>query len=353
MGAWGPGVFSNDAACDARDEWRGLLVDGVDPAEASCRLVSRFGSSLEEVEFWTGLAAAQHETGHLQDDVRDRALALIESGEGLEEWDGAARARALSRLADKLRGPQPKPKKLRGPRPSPDPGVEVGDVLRVWSEDRARWSLFAVIDVLTDSRARRRDPVLVGLYTPEDATEPPPAEDLAGLPYLSAVGDLAQWDELPDDHPFDAPEMLICMVSRPDDVFGPGVGEIVARGIERTEELPGGEDVFGNGPDDRYVYAPMGSFASLVAHVSFEKEWRMCREATRRRLGPGHDAVRERFEQRQALQAEFWTGEMRKLLDHDEFDDADLSPREARMLGELREGAREMLEMFERRDEDD
>jgi hypothetical protein len=149
MGAWGPGIFSNDTAAGARDEWREALIAGADPRAASERIVARFGRD-EDTDFWTGLAAAQHETGHLQDDVRERALAIIAAGGDLELWedgDRRGRERALERLAAKLRGPQPAPKKLRGPRPGIDSGVEFGDVVRLWSSDRKRCALFAVVAV--------------------------------------------------------------------------------------------------------------------------------------------------------------------------------------------------------------
>jgi len=94
--------------------------------------------------------------------VRDRALALIEAGGDAELYEeGApARLRTLRRLADKLTGPQPKPKKLRGPRPGPDPGVEVGDVVRIWSSDRSAPVLYAATRMHEHERKRR--PELLG-----------------------------------------------------------------------------------------------------------------------------------------------------------------------------------------------
>src|SRR3954471_12155350 len=87
MGAWGPGIFSNDLAADARAEWRDALIAGEDPPDASARILSEYSAALDETEFWTGLAAAQHETGHLQPAVRDRALAIIEAGGDIEDWE--------------------------------------------------------------------------------------------------------------------------------------------------------------------------------------------------------------------------------------------------------------------------
>src|SRR2546423_11948988 len=80
MGAWGPGIFSNDLAADARAEWRDALIAGEDPPDASARIVSEDSAALGETEVWTGLAAAPHETGHLQPAPRGRRLAVIQAG---------------------------------------------------------------------------------------------------------------------------------------------------------------------------------------------------------------------------------------------------------------------------------
>ena len=93
--------------------------------EATPRLLKSFEDYLGEDEdteklFWMVLAAAQFETGRMLPEVRDRALAIIEGGgdvnRSLEDGDevlARQRLRVLERLAEKLRGPQPKPKRLR------------------------------------------------------------------------------------------------------------------------------------------------------------------------------------------------------------------------------------------------
>jgi hypothetical protein len=117
MGAWGPGVFSNDFAADVRGVWRDGVLDGVEPEALQARLVEEFGG-LEDEVFWPALAAAQHETGRLTDDVRDRAVAVIDAGADVEDWEELAgqRARVLARLRAKLLGPPIAPKRLRRPR---------------------------------------------------------------------------------------------------------------------------------------------------------------------------------------------------------------------------------------------
>jgi hypothetical protein len=300
MGAWGPGIFANDTAADARDEWREALIAGDDPRAASERIVARSGSD-DDTDFWTGLAAAQHETGHLQDDVRERALAIIAAGGDLELWDenAGARARALERLAAKLRGPQPAPKKLRGPRPGPDPGVEIGDVLRVWSEDRKRSALFMVAAITEFERSRW--PVVLGLGTETD----------------------------------EAPLLLTCMVDRPGDEFGPEIGEIVARGVTPPPL-----------PSDFDDWSDHGSFASLVAEVEAIE--------TRGRLRGADDEAREDLERGSAMMQRFWLEGLRQQ--HEQvlsMDADDLSPREAALLRELQEAAAAMLADWDSDEDDD
>src|SRR2546423_11102015 len=91
MGAWGPGIFSNDLAADARAEWRDALIAGEDPPHASARIVSEYSAALDETEFLTGLAAAPYETGHPPPAPRDRALAIIEAGGGIQDLAEAGR----------------------------------------------------------------------------------------------------------------------------------------------------------------------------------------------------------------------------------------------------------------------
>jgi hypothetical protein len=123
MGAWGPGIFSNDTAADVRSEYRELLEDHVPDEEATQRVIASNGvlAPEEEHELWLALAAAQHEVGRLDDEVRRKALDVIDGEQGLDLWAAAGsdalrkRRQALAKLRDQLTGPQPAPKKLRRP----------------------------------------------------------------------------------------------------------------------------------------------------------------------------------------------------------------------------------------------
>ena len=124
MGAWGPGILSDDTAEDVRDDFKDLIADGLSAEDATRRLLDEWAETLADPDeapvFWLALAATQSSMGRLQDDVRDRALAVIDSGEDLQRWEEDASAadvrkrRAnLDKLRAQLTGPQKAPTKVR------------------------------------------------------------------------------------------------------------------------------------------------------------------------------------------------------------------------------------------------
>ena len=101
---------------------------------------ARYATSLSDPDtgsvFWFALAAAQWKTGRLLPEVKDRALAEIESGADLRQWREGnplglqRRKRALDNLAVQLRAAPPPPKRIRAPfRPETRHGVCTGLVL--------------------------------------------------------------------------------------------------------------------------------------------------------------------------------------------------------------------------------
>jgi len=123
VGAWGPGIFSDDLACDIRAAYRELLEDGVSDAEASNRIINEYdGMDIDEAHIlWLALAAAQASLGRLEESVKQRALEIIDADVGLELWveEGppsvAKRKAALAKLRETLTGPQKPRSKVRRP----------------------------------------------------------------------------------------------------------------------------------------------------------------------------------------------------------------------------------------------
>ena len=133
MGAWGPGIFSDDTTVDIRTDLRSWLETGLSDDDATMKVLE--GQDLSDPRVWLGLAAAQHLLGRLDPAVRDRALQIIDSGEDLEDWadasppDRTARARALNRLRAQLVGPQPA-RRVVAPKWKHHTDLLVGDLLR-------------------------------------------------------------------------------------------------------------------------------------------------------------------------------------------------------------------------------
>lgn len=150
MGAWGPAVFSDDTACDIRTDYRELLEDGVDDAEATRRVIEEC-QHLGEDEvhvLWLALAAAQASLGRLDDSVKSEALRVIDEGIGLELWaeagakELAARKKALAKLRETLTGPQKVPTTVRRPWAHVT-DLSPGDVL-AYRRPRGEYVLFRV-----------------------------------------------------------------------------------------------------------------------------------------------------------------------------------------------------------------
>ena len=110
VGAWGTAIFSNDTSSDVRTEFRDLIADGLEPREATDRLVASYepGSGADDAaDFWLGLALAQHRLGRLLPDVHRAAVAAAQQ-EDLRRWepeDREKRVRAVSKALDELASP--------------------------------------------------------------------------------------------------------------------------------------------------------------------------------------------------------------------------------------------------------
>jgi hypothetical protein len=232
MGAWGTAIFSDDTALDIREEWREAILDGLSAEDATARLLDSFddhlGDDEDEKLFWIALAAVQFETGRLLPHVRDRALAIIEGGGDVNRWfeDGdevlaRRRRRVLERLAAKLREGQTKPKRLRRRRSLSVP-FEVGDMVRVSAEDGEGDALVLVVGHV-DEPGIEHDPVVAALDWCGGAM--PAREALRRLPILR--------------DPYAPHRRLLIWVTTlsKGDVFGPRVGEVIAKGVSPSEPL--------------------------------------------------------------------------------------------------------------------
>jgi hypothetical protein len=121
MGSWGTGIFSDDMACDVRAQFRQKLDDGKSPTAARKALLQHLKPALVDSDdgpvIWLALAATQVECDCLEEQVRTKALAIIDAGGDIERWREAdnpklvnGRKAVLARLRAKLAKPRPKSK---------------------------------------------------------------------------------------------------------------------------------------------------------------------------------------------------------------------------------------------------
>jgi hypothetical protein len=137
MGTWEAGIFSDDIAADARDEYRSHLEYGLQGADATDRVLLEFRDSKDDVDagppLWLSLAATQIKLGRLEARVQKRALEIIDGGIDLARFAETpkllnARRKILNRLRSQLVGPQRSSVKVRPFIPS-DCDWEAGEVV--------------------------------------------------------------------------------------------------------------------------------------------------------------------------------------------------------------------------------
>lgn len=168
MGNWGTGLFSDDEACDIRDEFRALIAGGLEPRGAVTRLakqyLTRASDDCERAVFWMALAATAWRCGRLTPLLRRRALACIAKGGDIQRWEDDApelvpkRKAAFEALRGQLLSPQPPatriPKTYRhnfGWRPGDAIAFRVRSgrtvIMRVLGIDRYRADELPVMDI--------------------------------------------------------------------------------------------------------------------------------------------------------------------------------------------------------------
>jgi hypothetical protein len=122
MGTWGTGLYSDDIACDVRDDYKDILGDGIPEPEATKRLMEQWKNELSDPDtasvFWLTLADVQWNLGRLQVKVKKEAYSVIENGSDITRWLPdkklvIKRKGVLERLSQKLDTPQSAEKKVK------------------------------------------------------------------------------------------------------------------------------------------------------------------------------------------------------------------------------------------------
>ena len=160
MGAWGPAIFSDDLACDLRDEFKDLIAEGLSSADATEKLFHSYEIDKDDLEafnvFWLSLAATQWKMGRLDEDVKSQAIQIIDSGSDFERWreegeSGWAKQREkhLVKLKVQLLSPHPEPKKVKK-RFKSQTDLKFGDAI-AYRLNSSNYVIFRVIDLHKDN----------------------------------------------------------------------------------------------------------------------------------------------------------------------------------------------------------
>ncbi|HDR3329428.1 MULTISPECIES: hypothetical protein [Bacillus cereus group] len=120
MGAWGVAILSDDIAEDIKLLYKDLLANEYSNEEASRIVIEEYKNELDDEEtivFWLVFSSIQWKLGRLQENVKQKALQIIESGADLARWEEEPklqkkREAVLNKLREQLHSPQPEAKKV-------------------------------------------------------------------------------------------------------------------------------------------------------------------------------------------------------------------------------------------------
>jgi hypothetical protein len=162
MGTWGTAIFSDDLASDIKDDFRLKIALGKSVELAVQELKNEYQEDLqdekEHIVFWLALASTQWKLGRLQEEVKIRAINIIESESDLKRWeddlsDYKKRQKVLQKLKDQLLSKQPEAKKIAFPFIS-ETKMEVGDLIK-YEHQNGKYALFRVLRIKEDHRGDR------------------------------------------------------------------------------------------------------------------------------------------------------------------------------------------------------
>ena len=124
MGAWSTSINGNDMAEDLKQEytvafWKFEVPEALRLLDEYVRQDFEESDPEEWVNYYYSLADFMWKKGILTDEVRDKAVAMIDSGFGLDIWEESgektlqSRKKVLAEFREKLLSPQPPKKKIK------------------------------------------------------------------------------------------------------------------------------------------------------------------------------------------------------------------------------------------------
>ena len=119
MGAWGVALLSDDIAEDIKLLYKDLLVNEYSNEDASRIVIEEYKNELDDEETIVFVSIFHiMEVRRLQENVKQEALQIIESGADLARWEEEPKLQkkrevVLNKLREQLHSRQPEAKKCR------------------------------------------------------------------------------------------------------------------------------------------------------------------------------------------------------------------------------------------------
>lgn len=119
MGAWGTGLFQNDIGDDIKSSYVEQLKIGKSDEEALKIIIAQnkdfLDDSEDSIDFWLSLSSVMYDYGRLTDEVKSKAMLILNSDADSYRWnekEKKKRITILEKLKEKLNSPLPERKKI-------------------------------------------------------------------------------------------------------------------------------------------------------------------------------------------------------------------------------------------------
>ena len=196
MGTWGIGIFQNDVADNVKTVYVNKLKIGKSDEEALEELIAENTELLSDnedaLDFWLALSSVMYDYGRLNEKVRTKALALIESDDDSERWtekENSKRKCELEKLKTKLCSEMPARKKVAVTKKFEckwnKNDIYFAEIKAICDSDREGYFILCVADkVKFDVRIKGLEDILPVTYLKFSPELPDNIKEIDDLPFI-------------------------------------------------------------------------------------------------------------------------------------------------------------------------
>lgn len=196
MGTWGTGIFQNDNADGVKTEYVSKLRIGKSDEEALNELIAENTELLSDnedaLDFWLALSSVMYDYGRLNEKVRAKALALIESNNDFERWNEKEyhkRMSELEKLKVKLCSEMPAKRKVAVKKKFEckwnKNDIYFAEIKAICDSDKEGYFVFCVADkVEFDVRIKGLEDILPVTYLKFSPRLPNDLKEIDDLPFI-------------------------------------------------------------------------------------------------------------------------------------------------------------------------